>query len=94
MYLGFLPRFQELGEIAKTCNQLKLKRPVNRKGTPPAQSTTSQNLAKPASGEKVPLQLKISPELRREFRVYAAERDIDISVLFADMWAFYKEHHG
>jgi hypothetical protein len=40
------------------------------------------------------LQLKISPELRREFRVYAAERDMDMSVLSADMWAFYKEHHG
>jgi hypothetical protein len=45
----------------------------------------SQNLVKPASGEKVPLPLKISPELRREFRVYAAERNIDMSVLFADM---------
>jgi hypothetical protein len=75
-------------------NVRNLKKPITRKGTPPPQSTTSQNLAKPASGEKVPLQLKISPELRREFRVYAAERDIDMSVLFADMWAFYKERHG
>jgi hypothetical protein len=72
----------------------KLKKPANRKGTPPAQVTVSQNLVKPPSGEKVPLQLKISPELRREFRVYAAERDIDMSALFADMWTFYKEHHG
>jgi hypothetical protein len=72
----------------------KLKKPANRKGTPPAQTTVSQNLVKPAGGEKVPLQLKISPELRREFRVYAAERDRDMSVLFADMWMFYKEHHG
>jgi hypothetical protein len=72
----------------------KLKKPGNRKGTPPPQTTVSQNLVKPASGEKVPLQLKISPELRREFRVYAAERDMDMSALFADMWMFYKEHHG
>jgi hypothetical protein len=42
----------------------------------------------------VPLQLKISPELGREFRVYAAERDTDMSALFADMRTFYKEHHG
>ena len=75
-------------------NVRNLKKPVNRKGSPPPQNTTSQNLVKPASSEKVPLQLKISPELRREFRVYAAERDIDMSVLFADLWAFYKEHHG
>ena len=72
----------------------KLKKPANRKGTPPPQVTVSQNLVKPPSGEKVPLQLKISPELRREFRVYAAERDIDMSALFADMWTFYKERHG
>jgi hypothetical protein len=75
-------------------NVRTLKKPVNRKGTPPPQSTASQNLVKPVSGEKVPLQLKISPELRREFRVYAAEREIDMSVLFADIWTFYKEHHG
>jgi hypothetical protein len=72
----------------------KLKKPANRKGTPPQQTTASQNLVKPPSGEKVPLQLKISPELRREFRVYAAEREIDMSALFTDMWTFYKEHHG
>jgi hypothetical protein len=72
----------------------KLKKPANRKGTPPQQTTVSQNLVKPPSREKVPLQLKISPELRREFRIYAAEREIDMSVLFADMWTFYKEHHG
>jgi hypothetical protein len=72
----------------------KLKKPANRKGTPPPQTTVSENLVKPASGAKVPLQLKISPELRREFRVYAAERDRDMSALFAEMWMFYKEHHG
>jgi hypothetical protein len=72
----------------------KLEKPANRKGTPPPQTTVSQNLVKPGSGEKVPLQLKISPELRREFRVYAAERDRDMSALFADIWIFYKEHHG
>ena len=63
----------------------KLKKPANRKGTPPPQTTVSQHLVKPASGEKVPLQLKISPELRREFRVYAAAREIDMSTLFADI---------
>jgi hypothetical protein len=72
----------------------QLKKPANRKGTPPPHTTVSQNLVKPASGDKVPLQLKISPELRREFRVYAAERDLEMSALFAEMWTFYKEHHG
>jgi hypothetical protein len=42
----------------------------------------------------VPLQLKISPELRREFRAYAAERDLELRALFNAVWAFYREHHG
>jgi hypothetical protein len=45
----------------------KLKKPANRKGTPPQQATASQNLVKPPSREKVPLQLKTSPESRREY---------------------------
>jgi hypothetical protein len=38
-------------------NVRNLKKPVNRKGSPPPQNAASQNLVKPASGEKVPLQL-------------------------------------
>lgn len=72
----------------------KLKRPSGSKGAPPPPSAPSGNLEKPPSGQKVPLQLKISPELRREFRAYAAERDLELSELFNAVWAFYREHHG
>jgi hypothetical protein len=71
-----------------------LKRPTKGKGAPPLSTRNENNLAKPASGQKVPLQLKISPELRREFKAYAVERDAEVSTLFAQVWAFYKEHHG
>jgi hypothetical protein len=72
-----------------------LKRPTKGKGAPPPPaSQTENNLAKPASGQKVPLQLKISPELRREFKAYAVERDAEVSTLFTQVWAFYREHHG
>jgi hypothetical protein len=71
-----------------------LKRPTKGKGAPPPLAQTENNLAKPASGQKVPLQLKISPELRREFKAYAVERDAEVSSLFAQVWAFYKEQHG
>lgn len=71
-----------------------LKRPQRGKGAPPPPAQTENNLAKPASGQKVALQLKISPELRREFKAYAVERDTELSALFAQMWAFYKEKHG
>jgi hypothetical protein len=71
-----------------------LRKPTKGKGPPPPSARTENNLVKPATGQKVPLQLKISPELRREFKAYAVERDADVSALFAQVWAFYKEHHG
>jgi hypothetical protein len=70
----------------------KLKRPG--KGTPPAAVATNNNLEKPPSGKTVPLQVNIDPEVKREFRVYAAEHDIDMSDLFTTMWRYYKENHG
>ena len=64
------------------------------KGAPPLPIETSNNLVKPSTGKTVPLQVNIDPEIKREFRVYAAERDIDMSNLFITMWQYYKEHHG
>ena len=64
------------------------------KGTPPPARVMSGNLLKPERSGKVPFQVKIAPELRREFKVYAAEREIDASTLFAHVWAYYIEHHG
>ena len=40
------------------------------------------------------MQLKISPELRREFKGYAVERDSEVSELFVRVWQFYKADHG
>lgn len=70
----------------------KLKRP--RKGTPPAASETNNTLVKPPTSKTVPLQVNIDPDVRREFRVYAAEHDIDLSNLFVTMWRYYKDTHG
>lgn len=64
------------------------------KGAPPPPAEAPQNLIKPESGAKVPLQLKISPEIRREFRVFATERDLELSELFIQMWEFYKNEHA
>jgi hypothetical protein len=71
----------------------KLKRPGG-KGAPPAPTETNNNLVKPPAGKTVPLQVNIDPEIKRGFRVYAAERDIDMSNLFVAMWQYYKENHG
>jgi hypothetical protein len=71
----------------------KLKRPG--KGMPPiAASPTNNNLSKPASGQKVPLQVKIAPELRREVRAYAAEHEVELSLLFENMWQYYRQNNG
>jgi hypothetical protein len=59
-----------------------------RAGTPPLPSATN-NLKK-----TVALQVNIDPEVKREFRVYAAEHDVDMSVLFTAMWRYYKDNHG
>jgi hypothetical protein len=73
----------------------KLKRPAGAgKGTPPAPTETNNNLVKPPTGKTVPLQVNIDPEVKRAYRVYAAERDIDMSNLFVTMWNYYHENHG
>jgi len=71
----------------------KLKRPSG-KGIPPPPAETNNNLAKPPSGKTVPLQVNIDPEVKREYRVYAAEHDVDMSILFTTVWRYYKENHG
>lgn len=71
----------------------KLSRPG--KGTPPTPGENmNNNLAKPAAGQKVHQQVKISPETRRAFRARAAEMDADLGTLFELMWQFYKANHG
>ena len=63
-------------------------------GMLPAPVETNNNLTKPPSGATVPLQLNIEPEIRREFKAFAAERDLDPRDLFVTVWKFYKENHG
>jgi hypothetical protein len=75
-------------------NAEKLRKPGAGKGTPPPPAVTTTNLSKPPSGGKVPLQLKLEPEVKRDFNVYAVEHDTDMSDLFAVVWKYYKEHHG
>lgn len=72
--------------------EVKLKKPTRPRGLPqpPAKAGPAGNLHKAPSGSKVPLQLKISPELRREYRAFAAERDLELSELFHVIWEHYR----
>ena len=64
------------------------------KGQLPEPEEMRRNLGKSASGQKVHQQVKIAPEIRRAFRVYAAEHEMELSDLFEEMWRFYQAHHG
>lgn len=65
-----------------------------KKGDPPPPSSAVNNLAKPALSGNVPLQLKIPPDTRRDFKGHALAHDLDANELFVKVWAYYKEHHG
>ncbi len=72
----------------------RLTRPSNRKGAPPKTIDVAENLDKPPTGQKVPLQVRISPELRREFKGYANDHDLNANRLFEQVWSYYKDRHG
>ena len=72
----------------------RLTRPSNRKGVPPQTIDAVENLDKPPTGQKVPLQVRISPELRREFKGYANDHDVNANRLFEQIWSYYKDRHG
>lgn len=67
--------------------------PVNRKGSPddvPALTATRRE----PNTKKVPLQVRVEAELAREYRVFCASRDLDLSEAFAKMFEFYRDAHG
>lgn len=71
----------------------QLKKPP-RKGEPPKPAETVNNLEKPPAGAKVPLQVRISAEMRRDFKAHALAHDMDANKLFEIVWGYYKENHG
>ena len=78
--------------MATTPTPPKKKKP-NPKGETPTRSMRSANLNRAPAGEKVGLQLKIAPALKNEYKAHAATIATQSSVLFAEMWELYKEHH-
>jgi hypothetical protein len=66
----------------------------SRIGDPPLANASAGNLEKPSPSGNVPLQLKLPPEIRRDFRSFALAHDLDANKLFLKVWAYYKENHG
>jgi hypothetical protein len=65
----------------------------NPKGSLLDIAPVSLTSSRPA-GTKVPIQLKIPAELAREFRVYCASRELDLSEAFVLMFDAYKKSVG
>ena len=66
----------------------------NPKGIPPAPAATPNNRLRPVIAENVPFQVRIPPAAKREFKAYAAARDLPSSHLFLKVWEYYKGNHA
>jgi len=74
----------------------KIPSPKNNKktkGTPPKEIISSENLHKPASGQKVALNFLVDTEFRKSLKAYALENDMSMVNLLKKMFEFYKEQH-
>ncbi len=67
---------------------------TGNKGTPPPESQIKHNLKTPKiTTPNVGLQLKIHPDLRKEFKILATQENLNLNELFTRVYDFYKEHH-
>lgn len=77
--------------------KVNIKKP-NSKGAPPSLETASpvvgNNTSKPAAGDVVPLNFRVSPEMRREFKAFAAEHEMPMVDVFKEAWEVYKRVKG
>lgn len=72
------------------------KRPTT-KGAPPRSNVpqdTSHNLGKPEAGELAPLNFKVSPEFRKEFKSFATDHDLSMVGLLKAAYEMYKHEKG
>ncbi len=73
-----------------------LQRPArSRKSPPPAEKgPLTGNLHTEPRGSKMPFQVRIPAEVRRDFKSHAVNRDMDYNDLFVEVWQFWKEHNS
>ncbi|MDP6514593.1 MAG: hypothetical protein QF878_15575 [SAR202 cluster bacterium] len=77
-----------------TLNTAGIPKVSDKKGDPPPATDTNANLEKPATGQKVPIQVFVPAEVRRQFKGHAADRDMKLNSLFEAVWAYYRQQHG
>ena len=65
------------------------------KGAPPPPTKTVDNLSKPEAGTTAtPMNFKVPPDFRRDFKVYAAQRGKAMLELLQEAVRLLKERHG
>ena len=67
--------------------------PTNRKGSPPDLKQSSLNLSKKPSGGRDSMFFWVSPEFKREFRIFAAERDMSMVEVLIQSFEEFKANH-
>ncbi len=68
---------------------IKIKLPPTKKN----KKTPNINILEPDNKNVLPIQFKLPAEFRREFKIYATERNMTMTQLFLKMFEFYKTHH-
>jgi hypothetical protein len=66
---------------------------IGTKGEPAKVVELTPNLQKAPSTGTVQLPMTVPPHVKREFKAYAAEKDLTMSALFQIMWDEYRAKH-
>ena len=61
-----------------------------RKGEPPPPGNTMGNLDTPEAEELVPLNFKVPSSFRREYKIFAAQIDMDMVEVLIESFALFK----
>jgi hypothetical protein len=68
--------------------------PKRQREAPPPLEETPQNLEKAPPLATETLNFKVTAEFKREFKVYAASRDMTMIELLEESYQLYKQRHG
>lgn len=66
----------------------------SRKGAPPPLARTIGNLDKPEPTNLQPLNFKVPPDFKREFKTYAAQQGTTMTELLLEGFKLLKEQRG
>ena len=70
------------------------KKKAQKAGAPPAKDAPMiQNLKQPAEKELHNLSFKLSPEFKKEYKLYAAERGMTMLEVLQESFKLYKERY-